>query len=266
MLKYSKFAAKMVALVISKLRWEAKPGLTGKDLEQIAISVFRENKLKSSSLNYGGFPASICVSLNNELTHGIPTDVPFKHGDLVSVDVACSYRGFHADAASTFIIEGEDHEVCGNDNLLQKKMLLEVTENSLMEVIRKIVPTKTTTSEIGSFIESYVKKHGFFVIKEFGGHGIGKMLHMDPFIPNFGRAQLAGVVTIKPGMLICIEPLVQVDNDLIKMGRNGITIESFSGSLNAHFEHTILIREKDVEILTVTEDPEEHSGKKLVGY
>ena len=247
MLKYSKIASKIVALIIKTIREEIKPGLTGKDLEKIAISIMNKKQAKSSSFGYGGFPSSICVSINDELTHGVPDDRPFCFGDLISVDVACSYKGFHGDAAVTILLE--DPFLSEGDFYNEKRRLIEVTESSLNEAIKKIIPGKTTTQDLGFLIQSYVEKEKYFVIREYGGHGIGRRLHMDPFIPNY-KIDNKGEL-ILPGMIICIEPLVQCGNNEIKISSNGNTIVSSKGFLNAHFEHTISIGNKNVEILTL---------------
>lgn len=248
MLKYSKIASKIVALIIKTIRNEIKPGLTGKDLEKIAISIMNENGAKSSSLGYGGFPGAICVSINSELTHGVPDNRPFSFGDLVSIDVACSYKGFHGDAAVTILLE--DPLLVEGDFYSKKRKLIEVTESSLNEAIEKIIPGKTTTRDLGYIIQSYVEKENYFVIREYGGHGIGRRLHMDPFIPNYRIIHEGDL--LKPGMIVCIEPLVQNGNDKIKISSNGNTIVSSDGFLNAHFEHTILIGNKSVEVLTLS--------------
>jgi methionyl aminopeptidase len=138
MLKYSKIASRIVALIIKEIKSEIKPGLTGKDLEKIAVSMMNKNGAKSSSLGYGGFPGSICVSINNELTHGVPDNRPFSFGDLVSIDVACSYKGFHGDAATTILLE--DPSLKDSDFYDKKRNLINVTEASLINCINKIIP------------------------------------------------------------------------------------------------------------------------------
>lgn len=250
MIRYSRVAGQVVKSILQLLREQLRPGLSGKDLERMAVSVMKAGKTKSSSLGYGGFPAAICVSINDELTHGVPDDRPFVAGDLVSVDVSCSYRGFHADAAITVLVEASqgNHESFDDATQAQKKFLIETTENALLFAIKKIVPNQTTTQDIGAAIQAYVTAKGCFVIREYGGHGIGRMLHMDPFIPNF-KTDFVGEI-IKPGMLICIEPLVQFGNDKIKISPNGKSVLSRDGFLNAHFEHTILIGNDDAEIIT----------------
>ena len=246
--KNLRFAARVVSLIIEKIGIEIKPGLNGKDLEQIAILIMKEKRVKSSSLGYGGFPSSICVSVNEELTHGVPTLKPFYSGDMVSVDVACKYKGFHADSAYTFIVREKDFKKEDISIYQDKEILVDVTRSALILSIESIIPGKTTTSELGAFIEKYVLSRGFFVIKEYGGHGIGSSLHMDPFIPNYNPNSQGQI--LMPGMVICIEPLVQFGNNKIKLASNGKTVISSDGFLNAHFEHTVLIRDKDVEILT----------------
>lgn len=204
-----KKAGAAVALILRTLKSEIKPGVSGKDLEKLADRLMKEQGVQSSSLNYEVnqqiFPSSICVSVNHELTHGIPTTKPFQSGDLVSVDVACHYQGYHADAALT-TIAGE-----GDEN---KRNLLKVTKNSLHYLIQSIRPNITTTQDIGATLEKYIRSRGhkrYFLIKEYGGHGIGEKLHQSPFIPNY-RTPDKGEI-IKEGMFICVEPLVQIGDD-----------------------------------------------------
>src|SRR6185436_4897377 len=165
-----------VANILKKLKKEIKPGVSGKDLDKLARQLMDEEKVQSSSLDYKGFSAAICVSLNEELTHGIPDERVFQDGDLVSIDVACHYQGYHADAALTTIV-GEGDE--------RKRNLLKATRSSLYYVIQKIVPNKTTTQDIGEMLEKYIRTRGYYPIKEYGGHGIGEKLHQEPFIPNY---------------------------------------------------------------------------------
>jgi methionyl aminopeptidase len=248
-IKYSKVAGNIVNLIISQIKEEIKPGLSGKDLEKLAVLMMKEKKAKSSSLGYREFPSAICVSINDELTHGIPDDRKFVHGDIVSVDVSCSYKGFHADAAVTLLVGEKNLKSPHVElNYKQKKFLIETTKEALIFAISKIIPNKTTTCDIGSFIQSYVENKNLFVIREYGGHGIGRMLHMDPFIPNY-KIDFEGEV-LRTGMLVCIEPLVQFEDDKIKISSNGKTVVSRNGSLNAHFEHTVFIGCNDVEIIT----------------
>jgi methionyl aminopeptidase len=210
-------AGQAVSNILKRLKREIKPGISGKDLDSLARQLMEKEGVQSSSLGYRVndrvFPSAICVSLNEGLTHGIPDERIFKEGDLVSVDVACNYQGYHADAALT-TIAGEGNEV--------KRSLLNITKNSLYYVIQEIIPNKTTTQDIGAMLEKYVRNRGhkeYFLIKEYGGHGIGENFHQEPFIPNYKTPDKGEI--IKEGMFICIEPLVQIGDDKIKVLEDG---------------------------------------------
>src|SRR5437764_2121378 len=208
-----RFVGKIVAVIIDEIKKKIRIGMSGKNLEEIAFELMKKNNVKSSSFGYQGFPSYICVSLNNELTHGIPDERKFCNGDLVSFDVACNYQGYHADAASTVII--------GKEKWKEKKELLHVTEKSLYHAIKNIKANITTTQDIGEILEKYIrnyKNNNFYPIKEYGGHGIGKSLHEKPFIPNY-RTPYKGTI-IEKNMFICIEPLVQVGDDKISISSN----------------------------------------------
>jgi methionyl aminopeptidase len=204
-----KIAGKAVAKILQQLKKEIKIDNTGKNLEEIAKKLMEKNQVKSSSFGYRDFPAYICVSLNNELTHGIPDPRPFQTGDLVSIDVACSYQGYHADAAVTVIVGKGDKK---------KKDLLKVTKNSLYYAIQNIQPNITTTQDIGNMLEKYIRSRGYYPIKEYGGHGIGENLHEEPFVPNYKIPHKGKV--IREGMTICIEPLVQIGDNKISLSAN----------------------------------------------
>ena len=238
-----KKAGQAVSNILKRLKKEIKLGVSGKDLDKLARELMKEQKVQSSSLDYKGFSAAICVSLNEELTHGIPDERTFKEGDLVSVDVACCYQGYHADAALTTIV-GEGNEL--------KKGLLNITKNSLYFVIQNIQPGITTTQDIGAMLEKYIRTRGYYPIKEYGGHGIGEKLHQDPFIPNYKISNKGEV--IKEGMFICIEPLVQIGDAEVDVSANKWTVFSKNGYLNAHFEHTVYISKTGTEILTNYEE------------
>jgi methionyl aminopeptidase len=213
---------KIVAEILQVLKSETKPGMTGKGLEEKALQLMKKRKVKSSIKGYQGFRAAICVSLNEELTHGIPDEREFKKGDLVSFDVACHKKNkkgisFHADAAMTVLIKADDEK----DE--EKQDLLSVTENALQEAIKNIQPGLTTNQDIGGWIEKYVREYThpqrYYVIKEYGGHGIGWFMHEKPFIPNY-RDPAKPSLVIQKNMAICIEPLVQIKNGEIKLDSN----------------------------------------------
>ena len=210
-----KKAGAAVASILRKLEKEIRPGISGKDLEKEASRLMAKFQVKSSSLGYQirdqVFPSAICVSLNEELTHGIPDDRVFQTGYLVSVDVAVSCEGYHADAAATFIVGETDNE--------KKKNLLKVTKDSLHYAIQSIKPGITTNQDIGRTLEKYIRARGYYPIEEYGGHGIGEKLHQPPFIPN-GRKFSGSVEVLTEGMFICIEPLVQMGDAEIKVSEN----------------------------------------------
>jgi len=210
----------VVGFILKTLKNEIRPGICGKDLEKMAQQLMKEKRVKSSTLGYKGFPSYICISLNEELTHGIPDERIFRAGDLVSLDVACykkDIRGaiHHADAALTTIVPGEKKQ-----NYEKKQNLLNVTKGALQEAIAQIKPgVVITTQDIGAIIENYVHAQGYYVIKEYGGHGIGYLMHQEPFIPNYKIPKEISV-EILPDTAICIEPLVQIGDAKIKLSTN----------------------------------------------
>jgi len=239
----------VVAEILKTLKKEIRIGMTGRDLEKRAEQLMKEKKVKSSIKGYVGFPAAICVSINNELTHGIPDNRPFNPGDLVSFDIACHNKdkkgiAYHADAAMTVLLEGERES---NDK--KKEELISVAKNALQKVIEIIRPNITTTQDIGKTIEEYVQSRGYHVVKEYGGHGIGNFMHKKPFIPNYKIPSERSVI-IRENTAICVEPLVQIGNAEIKLSPNNWTVLSAQDQLNVHFEHTIWVGKEKVEVLT----------------
>jgi len=253
-LKKMREVGQIIAYILKTLKKEIKIGMTGQELEKRALQLMKEKKVKSSIKGYRGFPAAICVSLNNEVTHGIPDDRSFKSGDLVSFDVACHKKdkwgvAYHADAALTVIV---DQEKDSSPDQAKKTKLLMVAQTALQKVIEKIQPGITTQS-IGNIIEEYVNSENHYVIKEYGGHGIGHEMHETPFIPNYKIPDKHSVV-IRENTAICVEPLVQIDNAEVELSaKNNWTVFSPQGKLNAHFEHTVWVGKEKVEVLTAYE-------------
>lgn len=248
-LEYMRKSGQAVASILKELKGSIKPGISGKELDKIAGDLMVERGVQSSSLGYRSFPNSICVSLNSEVTHGIPDERIFQVGDIVSIDVACYQKdeqgiAYHADAALTTVI-GEN----GEEKI---KNLLRVTKDSLHYVIQNIQPNITTTQDIGAMLEKYIRTRGYYPIKEYGGHGIGSSLHQEPFIPNYKTREKGEV--IRTGMFICIEPLVQENDGEVELLPNNWTVISKNGGRNAHFEHTVYISEKGAKIITNYEE------------
>ena len=242
-----KEACKVVALTYEKLEKEIKPGMTTYELDQIAEKTMRslgaipaEKGYDSGIRGVPKFPASICVSINDEVIHGIPSkNRIIKNGDVVSIDTVALKDGFNGDAARTFIVGKSSKEA---------QRLVEVTKQAFFEGIKFAKPGYRI-GDISHAIGEYVRSQGYSVVKEFQGHGIGREMHEDPGIPNYGKAGRG--MKIEPGMTLAIEPMVIQGKPNILELDDGWTIITEDGSLAAHYENTILITEKEPEILTI---------------
>ncbi|MCL6428942.1 Methionine aminopeptidase 1 [Spiroplasma sp. JKS002669] len=233
-----KKAGKVVALIHQELAKMIKVGTTGKMLDLKAREIIKKNQAKPSFLNYHGFPAVICVSVNEQLIHGIPNEKPFKLNDLVKIDAGASVNGYHCDAAFTMAV--------GKATPAQEK-IINVTKAALMKAI-KIVKPGTRIGDIGATVQAYVESQGFYLPTSYTGHGIGKFLHEDPAIPNVGIANTG--VKLRAGMAICIEPMVQTSTDKVKVLNDQWTVVALDNKPTAHFEHTLLVTDDGCEILT----------------
>ena len=242
-----KEACKVVALTYEKLEKEIKPGMTTYELDQIAEKTMRslgaipaEKGYDSGIRGVPKFPASICVSINDEVIHGIPSkNRIIKNGDVVSIDTVALKDGFNGDAARTFIVGKSSKEA---------QRLVEVTKQAFFEGIKFAKPGYRI-GDISHAIGEYVRSQGYSVVKEFQGHGIGREMHEDPGIPNYGKAGRG--MKIEPGMTLAIEPMVIQGKPNILELDDGWTIITEDGSLAAHYENTILITEKEPKILTI---------------
>ena len=244
-----KEACKVVALVYQKLEKEIKPGMTTLELDQIAEKEMRRLGAIPAEKGYNPgvkgvprFPASICVSINDEVIHGIPSKYRIiKEGDIVSVDTVALKNGFNGDAARTFVIGKVPKEA---------QRLVDVAKQAFFEGIKYAKPGNRV-GDISHAIGEYVRSQGFSVVKEFQGHGIGKEMHEDPGIPNYGKAGRG--LRLEPGMTLAVEPMVIQGKPNILELEDGWTIVTEDGSLAAHYENTILITEKEPKILTILE-------------
>ena len=242
-----KEACKVVALTYEKLEKEIKPGMTTYELDQIAEKTMRslgaipaEKGYDSGIRGVPKFPASICVSINDEVIHGIPSkNRIIKNGDVVSIDTVALKDGFNGDAARTFIVGKSSKEA---------QRLVEVTKQAFFEGIKFAKPGYRI-GDISHAIGEYVRSQGYSVVKEFQGHGIGREMHEDPGIPNYGKAGRG--MKIEPGMTLAIEPMVIQGKPNILELDDAWTIITEDGSLAAHYENTILITEKEPEVLTL---------------
>ncbi|MDE6181849.1 MAG: type I methionyl aminopeptidase [Eubacteriales bacterium] len=235
-----KTACKINAEALELLEQYIKPGISTKELDKIAFNFITSKGGKPSFKGYGGFPASICASINNQLIHGIPSDTILKEGDIISIDIGTYINGFHADAARTFPV--------GKVSDLAIK-LIETTKQAFFEGI-KYAKVGYYLYDISENIQKCVEDNGFYIVKDYVGHGIGKNLHEDPQIPNYRPMGKKGPKLIK-GMTLAIEPMVNVGTKDIKVLDDGWTVVTKDGSLCAHYENTILITENEPEILTL---------------
>lgn len=213
-----------------------KVGVTTRELDKIAYDYIISQDAKPSFLHYGGFPATICASVNEVVVHGFPDDRPLEEGDIVSIDVGACYKGYHGDSARTFPVGTVSAD---------KQKLIDVTKQSFFEGIKDI-KAGNTVGDISSRVQNYVEKYGFGVVRDMVGHGVGRNLHEDPEVPNYGYAGLGP--KLQKNMVIAIEPMVTMGDFEVVI--RGWSCKTRDGSPSAHYENTVLITESGVEILT----------------
>ena len=219
-----------------------RPGVTTHEIDQAVRRFIESHGAKPSFLGYSGFSGSACISVNEQVIHGIPGPRKLKEGDIVSIDVGAYLDGFHGDCAATF--------PCGevSDEALR---LIRVTEQSFWEGIRFARPGNRVY-DISHAVQQYVEQNGFSVVRDFVGHGVGAKLHEPPEVPNFGPAGHGA--RLQPGMTLAVEPMVNAGDWRVKVLKDGWTTVSADGSLTAHYENTILITDDEPEVLTVAEE------------
>lgn len=237
-IKLMREAGRIVAMTHQELKKHIQPGITTKQLDSIAESFIRQQGAHPSFLGYNGFSGSICVSVNEELVHGIPGDRVLNEGDIVSLDIGAEYSGYHGDSAWTYAVGKIDDEA---------QKLLDVTEKSLYMGLEQAKPG-ARLSNISHAIQTFVEAEGFSIVREYVGHGIGQSLHEDPQIPNYGPPDKGP--RLKPGMALAIEPMVNAGSRYVKTLPDNWTVVTVDGKMCAHFEHTIAITETGFEILT----------------
>lgn len=219
-----------------------RPGVTTHEIDTAVRKFIESHGAKPSFLGYGGFKGSACISVNEEVIHGIPGPRKLKEGDIVSVDVGAFLDGFHGDCAATF--------PCGQVSE-EAMRLIQVTEQSFWEGI-KLARAGNRVFDISHAVQQYVESNGFSVVRDFVGHGVGAKLHEPPEVPNFGPAGHGA--RLQPGMTIAVEPMVCAGDWRVKVLKDGWTTVSADGSLTAHYENTILITDGEPEVLTWAED------------
>jgi len=231
-------AGRIVALVLDKMKTCAKPGVETRELDRIALEEILKNRALPAFKDYKGYPANICVSINEGVVHGIPSSRKLKDGDVVSIDVGVKSGNFFADAAITVGV-GTVSDIA--------RRLMKVTEESLSRGILNARPGNRL-SDISANIQECVEKDGFSVVRAFVGHGIGEKIHEEPEIPNFGRPGKGP--RLESGMILAIEPMVNEGGHDIEILPDGWTAITKDRSLSAHFEHTVVVRDGGAEILT----------------
>jgi methionyl aminopeptidase len=232
-------AGSVVAQTLQKLVQELRPGLVVKELDKVVRREFERHKVVPTFLGYHGYPATVCVSVNEEIVHGIPGKRVIQDGDVVSLDLGCTYKGFVADSALTVVV--------GKKTPLTEK-LVDVTRDSLATGITQ-ARAGNRLGAISHAIQTYIEAHGFGVVREYVGHGVGRQMHEEPQVPNFGPADRGPV--LKKGMVLALEPMVTVGDWRTRQLDDHWTVVTADGSLAAHVEHTIAITDGDPVVLTV---------------
>jgi methionyl aminopeptidase len=229
--------AEVLGLVVARLR----PGLIEKELDDVARQEFKKRGVIPTFLGYAQppYPATVCVSINDAIVHGIPGKREISDGDIVSIDIGCTYKGFVADMAVTVGVGNVSSEA---------QRLIDVTKEALQVGIGA-ARGGSRVGDIGHAIQEYVEGQGYSVVREYVGHGVGRQMHEDPQIPNYGNPNSGAV--LRPGMVIAIEPMVNIGDWRTKKDADNWTVRTIDGSLSAHFEHTLAITEGEAEVLTL---------------
>ena len=214
-------------------------GMSTREVDELVERYIRASGANPSCLGYGGFPASACVSVNEMVVHGIPDDQILKEGDIVSVDVVADKNGYHGDACRTFCIGKVSEDV---------QKLVKVTEECFFKAIQNL-RAGTPLFDIGYAVQSHAEAHGYGVIRSYTGHGIGREMHEDPSVPNFGRKGTG--VRLKAGTVLCIEPMIAMGTWKVRLLPDGWGAVTQDGKPAAHYENTVVVREDGVEILTL---------------
>jgi methionyl aminopeptidase len=235
-------AGRIVARVHAAMRGAVRPGVSTWDLDQLAFETMARYDATSCFLGYNGYPANICTSINQELVHGIPSkDRLLKEGDIISIDIGVRYRGFIGDSAWTYAvgeITPEAHE------------LMRVTEGSLYAGIAKATVNNKVV-DVSRAVQQHVEAHGLHIVREYTGHGVGRQMHEAPQVLNYASDDPEGQTILRPGLVIALEPMVQIGTWQTRTLKDNWTVISKDGSLAAHFEHTVAITNNGPEILTI---------------
>jgi methionyl aminopeptidase len=240
----------LVGKTLAEVAKLIKPGVTTKKLDQVAETFIRDHGAIPGFKGYGGFPATLCISVNDEVVHGIPGDRVLINGDIVSIDCGTLMNGFYGDSAYTFPVGEVDEEVL---------KLLERTKESLYLAIKQAVAGKRI-GDIGNAVQTYCEGYGYSVVRDLVGHGVGRNLHEKPEVPNYGRR--GSGVKLKSGMVLAIEPMINLGRKEVIQDPDGWTIRTADSKPSAHYEHDVAIRNGEADVLSTFEDIEKVLNKQ----
>jgi methionyl aminopeptidase len=231
-------AGEILAQVMRKVQQETRPGITTRELDRLAEDLIIENKAKPAFKGYNGYPATLCISINEQVVHGIPDERRLEDGDIVSLDLGLDYQGYFSDLAVTVPAGKIDPKA---------RKLIDTTRQALNEGIKKAV-SGNHLSDISWAVQRYAEKNGFSVVRQFVGHGIGRRLHEEPEVANFGQAHRGPV--LRAGMVLAIEPMINAGTWECEVLADGWTAVTKDKALSAHFEHTVAVTDSEPQILT----------------
>ncbi|MDE7397478.1 MAG: type I methionyl aminopeptidase [Muribaculum sp.] len=245
-------ACDLVSRTLGELAGHVAPGVTTAHLENIARQFIQDNGGRPACLGYGGFPAALCIEVNDTVVHGFPSDYVLNSGDILGIDTVVELDGFNGDMCYTFAVGEVAPDVM---------QLLRVTKESLN---RGIAACKVGNriGDISNAVQSYAERHGYSVVREMCGHGIGRSMHEDPEVPNYGRKSTGTI--LRNGMCICIEPMINMGRRNIVIGKDGWTCRTRDGKPSAHYEHTIALVDGQTEVLTTFDYIEQTLGDKKI--
>lgn len=235
-------AAKVTAHILEMMENVIKPGITTAEIDRIVEDEITKNGMIPAFKGYGGFPASVCASVNEQIVHGIPSNRKLVEGDIISIDTGTIYKGYYSDAARTYPVGTVSAEA---------KKLIQITKESFFEGL-KFCRQGYRLGDVSHAIQNHVESNGFSVVKDFVGHGIGSQMHEAPQIPNYGSAGRGP--RLSPGMVLAIEPMVNQGTDRMRVLDDEWTAVTWDGRLSAHYENTVVITEGEPEILTLLEN------------
>ncbi len=243
-------SGKITSAVLTSLMKAVRPGMTTGELDRLAEQGIRERGGIPTFKGYNGFPGSVCASIDDEVVHGIPGSRVLRDGDLLSIDIGTTLDGYVSDSAATVAVGSISESA---------QRLLDVTQECLMLGIAQMEPGKHV-GDIGAAVQEHAERHGYGVVRELVGHGVGRAMHEEPQVPNYGRAGTG--MELRPGLVLAVEPMITQGNPKIKILKDDWTVVTADGKLAAHFEHTIAVTENGPRILTLREHGEHPAAER----